>query len=206
MRRLRRKSIHGQVPRHWRGGGGRSLSALVSRCPQLLITIPWNRYRPAVEGCSTMTSQCRQWPKEAAIFDNGRAICDIFRIRSFTVTHTHISLRNFGVAGNKILIQLNKLIWAFCVCMYMYVCIVPYSLKARIVESQQPAVTRQRQVDSNRGMFSTQSVPMTAHTTEEYVMQLLSNNRTPTEKRYSLRGTCRSYIMSPVLESSQLVT
>jgi hypothetical protein len=37
--------------------------------------------------------------------------------------------------------------------------IVAYSLKARVVESQQLAITKQRPVSNNRGMvFSTQSV------------------------------------------------
>jgi hypothetical protein len=72
--------------------------------------------------------------------------------------------------------------------------IVAYYLKARIVESQQPAVTRQRPVN-NRGMvFSAQSVPMAAHATMEYVMHSLSNNCTATEERCFLRGPCRDVI------------
>jgi hypothetical protein len=52
---------------------------------------------------------------------------------------------------------------------------VAHSLKGRTAESQQPAVTRQRPVDSNRGMvFSEQSVPMAEHTTLKYVMPSLS--------------------------------
>jgi hypothetical protein len=55
--------------------------------------------------------------------------------------------------------------------------IVAYSLKARIVESQQPAVTRQRPVKNNRRMvFSAHSVPMATRTTTEYVMPTLNNN------------------------------
>jgi hypothetical protein len=61
--------------------------------------------------------------------------------------------------------------------------IVAYSLKAKIVESEQPAVTRQRPVN-NRGMvFSALSVAMAAHATMEYVMPSLSNNCTATEEQ-----------------------
>jgi hypothetical protein len=73
--------------------------------------------------------------------------------------------------------------------------IVTYSLKARTVESQQPAVTRQRLVNSNRGMmFSAQSVPMAAHATMGYVMPSLSNNCAATKERCFLRGPCRDVI------------
>jgi hypothetical protein len=52
-----------------------------------------------------------------------------------------------------------------------------YSLIATIVESQQPAVIRQRPRNNNRGMvFSAQSMPRAAHATVEYVMTSLSNN------------------------------
>jgi hypothetical protein len=48
--------------------------------------------------------------------------------------------------------------------------VVAYFPKARIVESQQPAVTRQRPISSNRGMvFSAKSVLMAAHATVEYI-------------------------------------
>jgi hypothetical protein len=49
--------------------------------------------------------------------------------------------------------------------------IVAYSLKARIMVSQKPAVTRQRSVNNNREIvFSAQSVSMAAHATMEHVM------------------------------------
>jgi hypothetical protein len=61
---------------------------------------------------------------------------------------------------------------------------VVYSLKARIVESQQLAVTRQRPVNNNRGIvFCAQSVPMVAHATMEYIMPSRSNSCTATEER-----------------------
>jgi hypothetical protein len=70
---------------------------------------------------------------------------------------------------------------------------VAYYLKARIEESQQPTVTRQRIV--NGGMvFSAQSVPMATHATVEYVMPSLSNNCTATKERCFLRGPCRDLI------------
>jgi hypothetical protein len=73
--------------------------------------------------------------------------------------------------------------------------IVTYSLKTKIVESEQPAVTRQQPVN-NRGMvFSAKSVAMVAHARMEYVMPSLSNNCTATEERCLLRGPCRD-IMS----------
>jgi hypothetical protein len=51
-----------------------------------------------------------------------------------------------------------------------------YWHKARIVESQQPAVTRQRPVNNNRGIvFYAQSVPMAVQATVEYIMPSLSN-------------------------------
>jgi hypothetical protein len=68
---------------------------------------------------------------------------------------------------------------------------VAYSLKARIVESQQPIVTRKQSVNNNRGMvFSVQSVPMAEHTIE-YVMPSVSNNCTATEEWCFLLGPCR---------------
>jgi hypothetical protein len=39
--------------------------------------------------CSIITGQCREWPKGADIVDNGHMICDVGRIRSLTVKHTH---------------------------------------------------------------------------------------------------------------------
>jgi hypothetical protein len=61
--------------------------------------------------------------------------------------------------------------------------IAAYSLKARIVDLQQPAVTKQRPVNKNRDMeFSVQSLPMAVDATMEYVMPLLSNNCTATEE------------------------
>jgi hypothetical protein len=46
---------------------------------------------------------------------------------------------------------------------------VAYSLRARIVESQQSAVTWQWPINNNRGM-------MAVHATIEYIMPSLSNN------------------------------
>jgi hypothetical protein len=61
---------------------------------------------------------------------------------------------------------------------------VAYLLKARIVESQQPAITRQRPENNNRGVvFFVQSVLMAVHTTVEYIMPLLSNNCTATDEQ-----------------------
>jgi hypothetical protein len=74
--------------------------------------------------------------------------------------------------------------------------IVAFSLNARIVESQQLAVTMQQPVN-NRGMvFSAQSVLMAAHATVEYVMPLLSNKCTAREEQYLLCSPCLGYIMS----------
>jgi hypothetical protein len=51
---------------------------------------------------------------------------------------------------------------------------VAYSLKARIVESQRPAVTRQRPVNNNRGMvFSAQCVPRRYKQDKSVVRELL---------------------------------
>jgi hypothetical protein len=70
--------------------------------------------------------------------------------------------------------------------------IVAYSLKSRIMESQQPAVTRQRPVNNNRGkVFSAQCVPMAAHATMEYAMPSLSNNCTATDEPCFLLGPFR---------------
>jgi hypothetical protein len=68
---------------------------------------------------------------------------------------------------------------------------VAYALKARIVETQQPAVTRQRPVNKNRRMaFSAEFVPMAAHATMQYVMPSLSNNCTTREERHFLGNAC----------------
>jgi hypothetical protein len=75
---------------------------------------------------------------------------------------------------------------------------VVYSLRARILESQQLTVTRQRPVNNNRGMvFCAQSVPMAAHATVEYIMQSRSNSCTATEERCFLRCPCQ-YIISRI--------
>jgi hypothetical protein len=72
---------------------------------------------------------------------------------------------------------------------------VAYSLIARTVESQQPAVTRQRPVNNNKEtVFSAQYVPIASHATMEYVMPSLNNNCTATEEQYFLRGPCRDVI------------
>jgi hypothetical protein len=61
--------------------------------------------------------------------------------------------------------------------------IVAYLLKARIMESQQQAVTMQWPVNNKREMvFSAQSMPMALHATGDYVMPSLSNNYTATEE------------------------
>jgi hypothetical protein len=67
---------------------------------------------------------------------------------------------------------------------------VAYSLKARIVETKQPAVTRQRPVNKNRRMvFPVQPVPTAADATMEYVMPSLSNRGTV----ISMRSVPRCY-------------
>jgi hypothetical protein len=55
--------------------------------------------------------------------------------------------------------------------------IVAYSLKAIIMVSQQPVVTRQRRVNNREIVFSAQSVPMAAHVTMEYVTHELRCNK-----------------------------
>jgi hypothetical protein len=71
---------------------------------------------------------------------------------------------------------------------------VAHSLKARIVESQQLAVTMQRPLN-NRGMvFSAQSVLMAAHAAIEYIIPLLSNNFTATEEQCFLCSPCQDVI------------
>jgi hypothetical protein len=69
-----------------------------------------------------------------------------------------------------------------------------YSLKARIVESQQPAITRRRPVNNRVMVFSAQSMPMAAHATMVYVMPSLSNNCTATEEGCFLCCPCRGVI------------
>jgi hypothetical protein len=74
--------------------------------------------------------------------------------------------------------------------------IVAYSLKARTVESQQPAVTRQRPVNKRGMVFSVQSVQMSAQETVEYIVQSLIDNCTATEERCFLCSPCRRCIMT----------
>lgn len=65
--------------------------------------------------------------------------------------------------------------------------IVVYSLKARIVGSQQVAFTRQLLVNNDREIkFSAQTLPMVAYATMEYVMPTLNNNFTITKERFFL--------------------
>jgi hypothetical protein len=59
---------------------------------------------------------------------------------------------------------------------------VTYSLKTRIVKSQQAAVTRQWPVNNSGMVFSAQFVLMAAHATMEYVMPSLSKNYPSTEE------------------------
>jgi hypothetical protein len=69
--------------------------------------------------------------------------------------------------------------------------------------SQQPAFTRQRPVNNNRGMvFSAQFVPMVEHAAMEYVMPSLSNNCTTTEEWCFLGDACR-VVFSRTSQSSQ---
>jgi hypothetical protein len=56
------------------------------------------------------------------------------------------------------------------------------------------AVTRQRPVKNNRGMaFSTQSMPMAAHATLDYVVPSLSNKFTATQELFPTRSVPRYY-------------
>jgi ATP/ADP translocase len=72
-----------------------------------------------------------------------------------------------------------------------WILVVAYSLKARIVESQQLAIIRQRPINNNRGMvFSAQFVLMAGHATVEYIMPSLSSNCTVTEEWCFLHGLC----------------
>jgi hypothetical protein len=75
--------------------------------------------------------------------------------------------------------------------------IVAYTLKARIVKSQQPAMTRQRPVNKKRVLFSGQSVPIPALEPMKYVMQSVSKNTIETEKRGFLNGPC-TYVISRI--------
>jgi hypothetical protein len=73
---------------------------------------------------------------------------------------------------------------------------VTYSLKARTMESQQPAVTRKRPIN-NRGMvFSVQSVSMAALATIEYIMPSPSNNYTTKRERCFQCGPCQGHELS----------
>jgi hypothetical protein len=86
-------------------------------------------------------------------------------------------------------------------CSY-HIYIVAYSLKARIVEPQQPAVTRQRNVNKNRGVvFSARCVPMSAQAAMEYVMSSLSSSCTAADERCFLRVPCRDFISRTISES-----
>jgi hypothetical protein len=80
--------------------------------------------------------------------------------------------------------------------------IVVYSLKARIVESEQPAVTMQRPVNNKRMMFSAQSVPMAAYATMKYVTSSLSNNYTVRETVLPTRSVPRCYKQEQLVEDS----
>jgi hypothetical protein len=76
----------------------------------------------------------------------------------------------------------------------MLIYIVAYSLKARILESHQPAVTRQQPI--NRGMaFCMQSMLMAEHATVEYIIPSLSQNCTATEEVFSAQSV-PGYIMN----------
>jgi hypothetical protein len=58
---------------------------------------------------------------------------------------------------------------------------VAYSLKARVIGLQYPAVSRQWPLNNRGTMFSAQSMPVVVHATVEYVMPSLSYNFTTTE-------------------------
>jgi hypothetical protein len=76
---------------------------------------------------------------------------------------------------------------------------VAYSLKARTVKSQQPAVTRQQPVNNNKGMvFSPKSVYIVMHATKEYFLPLLSNNLNLTEEVCFLRGSYRDILCETI--------
>jgi hypothetical protein len=53
----------------------------------------------------------------------------------------------------------------YCFLVYNTMYVVAYSLKAGIVEAQQPTVTRQQSIKNRRIFFSAQSVPMSEHAT-----------------------------------------
>jgi hypothetical protein len=65
-----------------------------------------------------------------------------------------------------------------------------YLLKARIVETQQPAATRKCPVNNRGTVFSAQTVPMAAHATMKCVMPPLNNNCTLTEEWCFQHGPC----------------
>jgi hypothetical protein len=80
---------------------------------------------------------------------------------------------------------------------------VAYSLKVRTVESQQPAVTRQRLVNNNREMiFPARSVPMAVHTIMDCIIPPISNNFTAKEEQCFLRGPYRDVKSRTVSEES----
>jgi hypothetical protein len=84
---------------------------------------------------------------------------------------------------------------------------VVYSLKARVMVSQQPAITRQQPVNNNREVaFSVWPMPMAVHATMEYVMPPLNNNHIATEKQRFIHGLCRDVISRTVCEVSQSVS
>jgi hypothetical protein len=98
-------------------------------------------------------------------------------------------------AGHEIRLEITNYC---CVTNVEIESIATYSLKARIVESQQLAVTKRP--GNKRGMvFHAWSVQMVAHATMEYVMAPLSNNRTATERCF-LRGPFRDVISRRVDE------
>jgi hypothetical protein len=80
---------------------------------------------------------------------------------------------------------------------------VVYLLKARIMELQQPAVTRQRPVNNNSGMvFSVQSMPMATHPTVAYVIPSLSNKCATRDERRFLGSPCWDVISTSRLGSN----
>jgi hypothetical protein len=77
--------------------------------------------------------------------------------------------------------------------------VVAYSLKARIMESQQLAVARQRPINNKRGIvFSARSVPMAAQATVDYIMPPLNNNCAATEKWCFLCDPCQDILSRTV--------
>jgi hypothetical protein len=80
--------------------------------------------------------------------------------------------------------------------------IVTYSLKARIMEWQQPDVTRQRPINNIALMFYARSVPMAVHAIMDYAMPSVSKNFAATEL-YFLRVPCRDVISMTSYPSSR---